>query len=584
MAVVPVSGTNIRFLTGVPFNADYKDTRWFDSLSEQTAYFLAKPVAHSMSQANFTRIEGRPYIKANVSIDSLLNVNYLMFQNAQYINKWFYAFVTKLEYISKEVTYVHFQLDVLQTWRFEMNFKESFVEREHCKLFDSNGRPIVNTIDEGLYYGSEYENVHVENFIPFTDVFFLVICCKQPMHGGSVQKVTPINNGIPQPLTYYIHPFKRNGTSPNTMVGSLGVALSSIKDVLEALYSNEQAQNNIVSLYVTEFFGRNMIYEDNLMTFPSAEFEAVSVFNTENELDFNTLYCKSLNFYDFRTKDYGDKYTGFFTSSESKLYMYPYAFTVITDFQGNQIEIKNEFIKSANLILEARGSLGHSNKTSVNVEKYKTGNNLSVTGQRYARSDHALINNNPNDVPIITDLLSAYMQGNRNSIVNQQNQVMFNGVMGSIAGMLPTLDGQKGNGIGVVNSAGNAMLQMQALQAKRDDLRNVPPSIQKMGNNTAFDYGNAQSGVFIIKKQITSEYRQKLEDFFKLYGYKVQRVKIPNFHTRSRFNYVKTIGCTITGNFANEDKVELCNIFDNGITLWHNDNIGSYSTENEVIT
>jgi hypothetical protein len=37
------------------------------------------------------------------------------------------------------------------------------------------------------------------------------------------------------------------------------------------------------------------------------------------------------------------------------------------------------------------------------------------------------MNNNPNDLPILTDMLGAFLQGNRNSIQNQKNSTIFNG-------------------------------------------------------------------------------------------------------------------------------------------------------------
>ena len=51
MATVPVSGTNIRILSNIPFSSDYKHTRWFDTQTEQTNYFLGKNVVHSMATA-----------------------------------------------------------------------------------------------------------------------------------------------------------------------------------------------------------------------------------------------------------------------------------------------------------------------------------------------------------------------------------------------------------------------------------------------------------------------------------------------------------------------------------------------------
>ena len=135
----------------------------------------------------------------------------------------------------------------------------------------------------------------------------------------------------------------------------------------------------------------------------------------------------------------------------------------------------------------------------------------------------------------------------------------------------------------MIQGAGNTVLDLQAMQAKKQDISNVPPQIAKMGSNTAYDFGNGHKGIYVIKKQITEEYRKKLTDFFKMFGYKVNEVKIPNFHTRQNWNYVQTSSCNITGNFNNEDLNELKSVFDNGITLWHTDDVGNYSLGNEVI-
>lgn len=115
MTTVPLSGTNIRLLTNVPFTPDYSHTRWFNNLNDQTNWFLARQVVYSKNNANFQRPENRLFIKVETSVDDLWNVNYLMFQNTSYGNRWFYAFVTNIEYVQRNTTYVHFSIDVLQT-------------------------------------------------------------------------------------------------------------------------------------------------------------------------------------------------------------------------------------------------------------------------------------------------------------------------------------------------------------------------------------------------------------------------------------------------------------------------------------
>lgn len=590
MATVPLSGTNIRFLSGVHFHNDYKHTRWFDNLSDQTNWFLNRTVIYQMSQANFQRIEGKNFVAVNRSIDQLHGVSYLMFQNADYNNKWFYAFITKIEYKQRNNTHVHFEIDVLQTWRFQLIMKPSYVVREHCKLWNSDGSPVINTVDEGLNYGTVYDNVKIENYLPHDSIFYLVIAAKQTMHGGTADtpKITPMLNGSPQPLTYYIHPFKLDGTSPTVKMSDMQLNISPVTEVLKALYTQTDAVNNISSLFVTEYIGLNNL-SNNELIFSSSSFEHATIQDFDTDSSINTLYLKRLPSYSTMSKNFGNKYDGYNNVKESKLLMYPYTVTVLDDLKGNRIEIKNEHIKSNNLNVAVKGSIGTSNKVSYNVLNYLLESGSENSFQ--ASLENSLINNNPNDVPIITDMLSAYLQGNRNSLENQKNSILFNGTMnamGSAVGGVASAAtrnpiGVASSGLDIVQGMGNTVLQLQGMQAKIQDINNIPPQITKMGGNTAFDFGNRVNGLFIYKKQITSEYRKKLSDFFNMFGYKVNEVKIPNFHTRRHWNYVETSSCNIHGNFNNEDLTEIKSIFDSGITLWHTDDIGNYSLDNEVI-
>ena len=182
MATVPLSGTNIRLISGVPFNNDYKNTRWFDTIGQQQSYFLGKPTLYVGASSNFQKIEGSHIVSVPVHVDRLHGANYFMFQNADYNNKWFYAFVTRLEYKNKLNTHVHFEIDVFQTWRFEMKFKPSYVVREHRKLWNADGTPVINTIDEGLNYGTDYDTVSSVQYLPNGGYKWLVIVAKYALH------------------------------------------------------------------------------------------------------------------------------------------------------------------------------------------------------------------------------------------------------------------------------------------------------------------------------------------------------------------------------------------------------------------
>lgn len=592
MATVPGSGSNVRLLTGVPFSNDYKNTRWFDTVSEQTNYFMSKTAPYIASNHNFQRIEGRTFIQVAKNIDALWGVNYFMFQNAQYNSKWFYAFVTKLEYVNKEVTKVWFQMDVFQTWRFEMNFKPSFVVREHCKLWNADGTPYANTIDEGLDYGTEYDTISTIQYTPYDGYKWLVIVGKTPMHTGAPNSPTPTIIGTPQPLSVYILPFKDDNSVPAVNIlagaGEMGFSgdMASVTETLEQLYTDSEAVNNVVSLYVTDYTGIEVNYTNNVFSFPDND----NVISVKTIGTANVLYVEKVQNFKPLEHSLGDKWVGYTPVKESKLMMYPYTQLVLDDFKGNRVHYKNEYVNSNTLRLLIKGSLGTSNKTSYGIKEY----NFQANGLQEQMSDEfALINNEPSDIPIVTDMLSAYLQGNKNSLQNAKDTIFWNGMMGiaggavgvgaSMASPVGSVAGIASNAVGTVQGTGNAVLQLQGLQAKKDDISNIPPQIAKMGSNTSYTLGNGYDGVYIVRKQIKDEYIKKLTNFFNMFGYKVNETKIPNFHTRSKWNYVQTNSCNILGNFNHEDLNELKSVFDNGITLWHTDDIGNYSLENGVI-
>lgn len=65
-------------------------------------------------------------------------------------------------------------------------------------------------------------------------------------------------------------------------------------------------------------------------------------------------------------------------------------------------------------------------------------------------------------------------------------------------------------------------------------------------------------------------------------GYKVNKLEIPNLRTRLYWNYIETSDINITGNIPQEHLQKIKNIFDTGITLWHDDNVGNYNRTNSI--
>ena len=139
MIIAPNS--NAKLLTGVPIDSSYNHTVWFDSTAEQKAFFdghVKSDVVTSSGQTFTFSLTGltnqrveRNYISVNIPYALLLDINYVMFQNTMYdATKWFYGFVTNIEYVNTITTNVYYEIDLIQTFLFDFRLQNVRVDRE----------------------------------------------------------------------------------------------------------------------------------------------------------------------------------------------------------------------------------------------------------------------------------------------------------------------------------------------------------------------------------------------------------------------------------------------------------------------
>ena len=98
--------------------------------------------------------------------------------------------------------------------------------------------------------------------------------------------------------------------------------------------------------------------------------------------------------------------------------------------------------------------------------------------------------------------------------------------------------------------------------------------------------GNRVKGVHGMIHSIRARDAEAIDDFFTVYGYTCDKVKVPNVHVRRRFTYTKTQGCRIKpiAGVAGGYMAEICSVFNDGITFWDkNSTIGDYSGNNSPI-
>lgn len=132
MEIAPNS--TIILLSGVPLDNTYTDTIYFSTEALQRTWFQSGGAGSGVTRKTYTaqsyqRIR-KGVARIDVKADDIYNVNYMAFQNTSYGSKWFYAFVTDVEFVNNTTSDVFFELDVIQSFLFDFQLEPCFVERE----------------------------------------------------------------------------------------------------------------------------------------------------------------------------------------------------------------------------------------------------------------------------------------------------------------------------------------------------------------------------------------------------------------------------------------------------------------------
>ena len=619
MEILPEN--EVRLYKNVPFYIDYKNIILFDNAAKQTEYFNS--LSHiDFLDVTYTRPNGT--IKVHAERDSLLDYNYMSFTNHNYSNKTFYAFITGVEYVNANTTLVRFIIDEWQTWCFDINFRDSFIERKHCKRWNSDGTPVINTQPEDLNIGSEYI---VKDHKGYNNNLYWV-CLVTSLENTDVTASRP--QDVPTILSIFYYPVYKTTSNTITKWQFRAYNMSNIVDVLNAFRNNTILNKKLVSAYIISEppFAYTYGISNNTIVIDSYNLKYITYRDdvTEITLPYWSGTTNPNNV--LRTfPKYGNLKNNI---TESKLLMYPYSYVQLVDGQGNTFDIKNEYLDDTQINVRTFTSGGLNSKQAHIVEHYRyTGVQLQFCRWELG---NGIINSFPNNLTIIDDYSAAYLQGNANqlntSINNTINQANLNKVMqantslasvkgGLINGATSVLSGltfgssrgAKGAGIGGLSNGAQAVgdiysnmlyneaaIKNTSLQsdltsekaianalAKIEDIQNVADNVSLQGGDVYFTFQNQYNGYCLVYKQISSEYIKILEDYFKKYGYAYNKIEVPNLHTRKSWDYIRTIDCNIYGNINNDSLNKIKDIFNTGVTIWHTTDVDNYNLNNDEI-
>lgn len=486
-----VPNTIVKVLTGIPFDKSLSDVRKFNSLAEQTSYFESK-VMKTFTYTDFTYQRKDMSIRVPGVADDYISANYVMYQNANFGTKWFYAFIDEIRFVNGNMTELLISTDVYQTWQFDFEVLTSFVEREHV----SNDTFGANTLPEPFQVGE--------------------------LRLRSMGTYSP------------------SGQGQIVIVYTLG--------------RNQQAQPALISNVYTGF-----------ATYTASSAESATEFIREiNASDDGrqivTVYMGLVNLSgpDTASASFIFNYSSMPSVNNKKCYCYPYCQAVVTSTDGDSVTLRPERFNSASAptgTLEGTVYFYKNTPPAISLR-------LNYDGQV----------NNQNAAVSYTSVVQAnYSVDGFAQWVGQSLQGQAIKTVGSALINLAT-----GNVVGVAHN----VLSGAANLATAANAPNVPRVSSGVGT---INYSTNNVGFINYAYSIDDDQVRALDDFFDRFGYRVDRIKVPNMTGRGSWNYVKTNQVALSGNVPAEDMLRIKNMFDGGVRFWHTNQIGNYALPNPIV-
>lgn len=101
------------------------------------------------SDNHYSFIRERNTLQVDIEYSKILNSNYLAYQNTDYSNKWFFAWIDEVIYKGDKNTEIVFTVDPFETFYSDLTFENSYVIREHVNDDTIGANTIPEDIDTG---------------------------------------------------------------------------------------------------------------------------------------------------------------------------------------------------------------------------------------------------------------------------------------------------------------------------------------------------------------------------------------------------------------------------------------------------
>lgn len=505
---------------GIPWTNDYNHVRLFASAGELESFVKSKQVAR-WTQSTPVRW-GEVSYRAKGNESALIEANYIMFKNAPFNSKWYYGFVTGIQWLSNGSCVINIEPDYWQNNIYEVSINKCFVEREHV----SKAADVLfgNLVPEGLEAG-EYKAQ--ERYAPIEGGWLYSLLASATSEGQ--QPIPVLDNNIFSGLSRY------NAQNYRELITILNnFQNSGIADAVVQIYQ-----------YPAMCDRSDLKNQQILIPIPS---------NIDG-----------------------------YVPKNNKLFQYPYIYVLFSNPSNKTATFRFELTNRSDHGIDMRvsGMGGLTPMIHILPNDYRVDDIVNYFDDIYVDATIQCAWTNDAYQAYLAQM-SPVWQAQEKTLAVQQIGTAFNGIMATLGGLATgnIFGGLTSGANAVFNTATAPYLQQTNIQAQKESHDLIPPSSRGSvsGNSSVAMFSTNIANFYTMT--ITAQMARCIDDYFTAFGYATNRLKVPNINSRSSWNFVKTNGATFSGAIMLDDMRKLQAIFDRGVTIWHTNDVGNYSLEN----
>ena len=562
--------SEIYLAKGIRLDRDYNNVLNYTP-QQMLTYVQSKQTAHA---GNYSFVRDGS-ISVAFQYSTCLESNYIAFQNKNYSNRWFFAWIDEIRYVSDGTTEIKYTIDSWSTFFSSLNTSGGcYIIREHTND-DTIG---TNTIDEGLAI-PEVEQINIMETNEIDQAMYICVS----------------TNWDPSIISSN-HPTSDNPSDPNAVTDSDGEGYNGMS------MFNKNTFGSMLCLFTFDDTGLNNLQRFLLATNRQGHIEDVHdmfiipacIFTNQTDLlnknwwfyyyriasrpivEFNIQYKVVSYMSSNRDRIFSYNvdylpvynYDAEYHVKNNKLFCFPYNYLMVTNNIGQQNIYKlEEFtdvegFQSNHKILQVQMSLSIGMSGRIVPVNYK--------GRHFDFDECVQLAK----FPTCSWSADSYTNWLTQQSVNSSNPALSLGADivagGSIIG-------------GLIASAATEIATFYGGYKKAQLLPEITGG-QATGD---VNFGNHNNHFTLVQYRIKLQHLKQIDDYFSRYGYKTLRVKAPNITGRQNWNYIQ-IGSTESIGFGDIPEKDLNNInraCRKGVTIWHNHaNIGNFNLTNNIVS